>query len=317
MSGARAAAGEGAAAAPTEPPTEDHPILSAGVGCLVLAVLFERRLRAKAAWLIALIARRFFLDQFAYRARLRRGDPGAPDVRNVEHPLDRGIPVRYETAAVYLGFVRLWVSALAYFRKRIGPGFDDSIVEFLEGMGRCYADAASVYGSCLSTTARPPRAPSPLLAFVYAVDPHLFCVPSLHVLVVGFTYKRMEELLGALGLAGEYSVELEALRRRALRITESILYVRQHSVNCIPAALSMLGVIAPGFGEEESLGLLESLFADDPDILPESRAAAIEYMSSLYRDLVSAGDGRDERYAAIADFVAEYDSAVDAVPELA
>lgn len=296
---------------------EKHPILSAGLGRLMLAVLADRRLRPKAASFVGLVARRFFIDQFVYRAKIRRGDPSAPTVTNVEHPLDRGIPIRYETAPVYLGFVRLWVSALAYFRKRIGPAFDEDILSFLDGMGRCYADASAVYGTGLSTTRRPGRAPSAYLAFVYAVDPHLFCVPSLHVLVVGFTYKRLEEMLAARGLSGEYAAELAALRLRALRITESILYVRQHSVNCIPAALSMLGVIAPGFGPEESSALLRGLFADDPDIEPRARAEAIAYMESLYRELASVGPGRDERYEAISAFVRGYDSSVDAVPELA
>jgi hypothetical protein len=211
-------------------------------------------------------------------------------------------------AGIYLGFIKLWIFALAYVRKRIGPAFDDDLIDFLAGLKRCYSDASGIYGHYLSTTRRPARAPCLRLAFVYAVDPHLFCVPSLHVLVVGYTYRRLHELLEARGLAGRFSVELEALRNRAIAITESILYVRQHSVNCIPAALSMLQVIVPSYDAAESKAFLSTLFRNEPGLAPERRLEVVGYMAALYDTLTAGGEAKQERYSAIVDFVRGYES---------
>ena len=244
---------------------EGGGILRGSVVYLVLVVLTRFRLLGATASFVVTVAKRFFIDQFGYKLR-----PGTVPLRNVEHKLDEGIPVRYETAGLYLTFVQLWISALSYLRRRLGRGFDDDIVDFLGGLQRCYLDASSVYGQCLSTTRRPDRAPCPRLAFVYAVDPHLFCVPSLHVLVVCYSYWKIGELLRARGADAEFAPELAALRARAVAITESILYVRQHSVNCIPTALAMLSVILPGYDEAEAKAFLSELFAGEDEIPHEA-----------------------------------------------
>jgi hypothetical protein len=252
--------------------------------------------------LVATISRRFFFDQFVHKFK-----PGSVPVRNIEHPLDSGIPVRYEAVGVYLTFVKLWISALGYLRRELGPSFDGELADFMAGIERCYSDASIVYGRCLSTTKRPPRAPSIRLAMVYAVDPHLFCVPSLHVLLVCFTYRKLEDLLRARGECGRFRLELAAVRARAIAITESILYVRQHSVNCIPTALAMLSTILPSYDRAEARAFLSELFTGDDEIDPAQRSAAFEYMAGLYESLMAAGTGQDGRYGAIVDFVRNYD----------
>jgi hypothetical protein len=297
---------------PTGPEAGMHRILRENPVPLVLVVLFKWRLLRPTLSFIGTVLRRFFFDQFMYRLK-----PGRVPVKNIEHPLDAWIPVRYEKAGVYLGFIKLWIFALAYLRKRIGPGFDDDILDFLAGLRRCYADAAGIYGQCLSTTRRPARAPCLQLAFVYAVDPHLFCVPSLHVLVVGYTYQRLRDLLAVRGLAGRFAVELETLRNQAIAITESILYVRQHSVNCIPAALSMLQVIVPSYDAAESKAFLSGLFENEPGLSAYRRSEILAYMESLYDTLASVGTAQDERFGAINNFLAEYRSMeFDQAPKL-
>jgi len=291
-------------------------IIGASKARIVSRVLLNRRLFVATMRLVGTILRRFFIDQFIYAARLwlagLRGEGATPGVKNIEHPLDARIPVRYEESALYLTFVELWISALSYLGKRIGKDFDDDAAVFIEGLARCYADAASVYGRGLTTTRRPERAPSLRLAFVYAVDPHLFCVPSLHVLVVCYTYGRLAELLAKRGEAERYARELSELRARAVAITESILYVRQHSVNCIPTALAMLSVILPSYGEVEAKSLMAELWHGE---VPETdRAEIVDYMNALY-DRVAAPEGL-AIYDAIADFVASYEEMdLDQAPE--
>ena len=281
---------------------EGEAILHGSTFRLALAVIRKRVLVKAVFSLVATIGRRFFFDQFVHKFK-----PGSVPVRNIEHPLDAGIPVRYESVGVYLTFVKLWVSAIGYLRHELGPSFDEDMADFLAGIERCYSDASSVYSRCLSTTRRPPRAPSLRLAMVYAVDPHLFCVPSLHVLLVCFTYHRVAELLEARGAKARFAGELRVLRARAVAITESILYVRQHSVNCIPTALAMLSVILPSYDAAEATAFLSELFAGDDDIPQAQRAAAFGYMAGLYERLMASGSGHDEIYGAIADFVEKYE----------
>lgn len=289
-----------------------NPILTGSTVYLVAVVMTSWRLLRRTLRFGGTVARKFFIDQFLYRHALRSGSPKAPELRNIEHPLDARVPVRYEAIDTYLGFVQMWISALSYIRYREGRRFNAAIIDFITGLERCYVDAALVYGQCLSTTRRPERAPNRRLAFVYAVDPHLFCVPSLHVLVVCYTYRKLADILSASGLSATYAVELAALRDRAIAITESILYVRQHSVNCIPTALAMLSVIVPSYEQPEALEFLKTLFVSDASIVPKDRSDMVGYMAALLEDLNAAGPGQDERYGAIVQFLRSYPETVSA-----
>lgn len=288
-------------------PTSEQAVLRGSTLYLILVVLGSPRLLWALLSFLGTALRRFFFDQFAYRFKLRPGSSNKPKLRNVEHPLDATIPVRYETIGVYLTFIQLWISAISYLRRCLGPSFNADFIEFLAGLQRCYSDASGVYGRCLSTTTRPAQAPSLRFAFVYAVDPHLFCVPSLHVLVVCYTYKKLEDLLSARDDYEVFKPELVAVKARAVAITESILYVRQHSVNCIPTALSMLSVILPSYDEIEAKAFLAELFKDDDDISEARRNDALAYMLNLYDRVAGNGLGPGERYGAIVDFLVGYE----------
>lgn len=260
--------------------------------------------------LVMLISKYFFIDQFVYKARINidklRNKEDGFFAKNIEHEMDSIIPTRYEETGLYLSFISLWISALSYFSNEFGKNFDSIILDFISGLGRCYVDAAGIYGKGLTTTRRPQKAPSHKLAFVYALDPHLFCVPSLHVIIVCYTYKKMEEILCAMEAQKKYSNELEELKRRAIAISESILYVRQHSINCIPTALAALSVILPAYTESEAKSFMEKLWKD---IIPEAdRNKIIAYMLNLY-DSVSI-KGSSNIYNEITAFVKAYDNGI-------
>jgi len=287
--------------------TPELPVLRGSTLYLILVVLGSPRLLWAVLSFIGTAFRRFFFDQYRYRFRLRPDSTNKPEIRNVEHPLDAFIPVRYESIGLYLTFIQLWISSISYLRRCLGWSFNTDISEFLAGLRRCYLDASTVYGQCLSTTRRPAEAPSLRYAFVYAVDPHLFCVPSLHVLVVCYTYKKLEGLLRARDDLELFRPEFEAVKARALAITESILYVRQHSVNCIPTALSMLSVILPSYDELEARAFLSGLFKNDDDISEAHRNEALAYMLELYDRVAGNGLQPAERYGAIVDFLVSYE----------
>jgi hypothetical protein len=59
---------------------------------------------------------------------------------------------------------------------------------------------------------------------------------------------------------GRSARALAYLRQEAVRITESILFVKQHSVNCIGASMFYLSLAFPEFGREAMAEFVESLF---------------------------------------------------------
>jgi hypothetical protein len=157
---------------------------------------------------------------------------------------------------------------LRYFGRRIyGPAQD-----FTLSMGKLYAFAAEVYRKNLSTTERPFYIARPRFFLIHLADPHLMCIPSLHVMIVIHTYTMFGVLAEKLGEKENLKEQMLELRNGALAISQAILYVKQHSVNCIPAALYAMTCYTPDlFPPEEAEKFTMDLFspAPSPDTAPK------------------------------------------------
>jgi len=80
---------------------------------------------------------------------------------------------------------------------------------------------------------------------------------------------------------------VEALRRRALEITEAILFVKQHSVNCVSAALYAMTRFDPAlFPPEEAAAFVQDLFTTTP---LEGREHIREMITTRFWAFVEAG----------------------------
>jgi hypothetical protein len=283
----------------------DKPWEPLGFTCI--RTLANRRLRKAARRCIASILRNFFFLQ--YRAALF---PGRIPVSRVDHPLDERIPFTPRRIAVYLDFTAFWVRVVGFLLKTYGRRAEAAVLDFIESMGRLYTFAAEVYRKNLSTTRRPFYIGRPRFAVIHAMDPHLMCIPSLHVMVVIRTYTKLREILLVLGEADTNASLIERVRRGALDITEAVLYVKQHSVNCISAAMyAMTRFDAELFQDEEASLFTDGLFIQ-PDALGVCRASHVkpqkihtcnrlldagnagkirEYILSLYRRFADQGRG--------------------------
>jgi hypothetical protein len=153
-------------------------------------------------------------------------------------------------------------------------------------MGKLYETAAEVYAVCFSTTNRPHYLASPRFVVIHVFDPHLMCIPSLHVMVVIRTYTFFRDVIRRLG--GEaFSAQVEEMRRGALDITEAVLYVKQHSVNCISAAMyAMTRFDGSLFPPEEARGFCDELFLNAPSIAKADEDAIRAHILSLYESFV-------------------------------
>ena len=289
----------------TAPKIDPQNIAAPGIkeeslGKSFLRVLGHPYLRVTALRCIASILRHFFFAQ--YRAAFL---PGRIPVSRVDHPLDLKIPFLPGKVNIYLDFVAFWIRGLGFILRNYGRQALEPARHFIETMGQLYAHAADVYGKHLSTTYRPFYISHPRFLPIHGLDPHLMCIPSLHVMVVVRTYTFFGDLFRALGKedAAPRSAELY---RGAIAITEAVLYIKQHSVNCIPAAMYAMTRFEPRlFPPEEAARFAEELFFREKDPAAEDAQAIRQYILSMYRRFLAEGENAADWKKPLLDFLRE------------
>jgi hypothetical protein len=224
-----------------------------------IALALSRPAFAAAALKLAVEAvRSFFLPQNENALFRRRR------IVNVDHPLDSTIPLDPSRIGKYLDFVRLWMGSFYYLWKRCGSRSEAALTRYIDAIRELYSDAGSVYWKVHTTTTRPAKNYDLRFALIHATDPHQNCVPSLHVLIVVANWRLALATARELGAEEELGPWIESLRREAVAITESVLFVKQHSVNCIGASLYYLARRGPRLGDELVRSFVRELFAAAP-----------------------------------------------------
>jgi len=193
--------------------------------------------------------------------------PGRIPVCNVDHPLDEKIPFVPSWVTIYLDFVNFWIRMLSFLLRRYGRRAYIPVRDFIQSMGDLYAYAAEVYKKNLSTTKRPFYIARPRFFLIHLLDPHLMCIPSLHVMVAIHTYTQFKVIAKKLGEEESLKEQILEVEQGALAISQAILFVKQHSVNCIPAALYAMTCFSPCiFTREEARAFTQRLFSPAPDV---------------------------------------------------
>ena len=235
---------------------------------------------------LSTVMRDFFFLQFSVKFRIKK-----IPIINVDHPLDETVPFTPEKVSTYLDFVSFWIRPLRYIGKRYGTKVQQKYTaEFLTLVDRCYRDASEVYRFRMTTTKRPKYYRGKFLT-IHMFDPHYLCVPSLHVIIVVLAYTFYKKAFAELGMEKE---EADALNKElydgAVAIAETVLYIKQHSVNCIPAALYAMTRITPDEANPtEIIRFIDSLFADAKDVSAENAAAIRMHIEDRYEQLFLEG----------------------------
>jgi hypothetical protein len=270
----------------------------------VFRILGSPYLRITALQCTASIFRNFFFLQ--YRAAL---SPGLIPVTRVDHPLDLKIPFLPGKVNVYLDFIAFWVRCLGFLLKHCDRKALEPVRNFIECMGQVYSFAAEVYRVNLSTTDRPFYIRRLRFLVIHAVDPHLMCIPSLHVMIVIRTYTLFNEIIKSLSLEERFAAQAEELRRGALAITEAVLYIKQHSVNCISAAMyamSRYDRINPClFSPAEAERFASEIFMEEESLSKEDGDEIREYILALYRRFLDEGEKSEDWKKPLLDFLKE------------
>ena len=279
-------------------------VYSENFSCAFLRSVFLPSLRPAFFKCVPSIFYNFFYCQF--RAAFL---PGRIPVTKVDHPLDEKIPFIPAWVTIYLDFIYFWVRTISFFLRRYRRRALGLMGEFIRSIGELYAFAAEVYKKNLSTTKRPFYIARPRFFLIHLMDPHLMCVPSLHVMVVIHTYLRFADAAKRLGDEEKLKAQILEMRQGALAICQAILFVKQHSVNCIPAALYAMTCFSPKlFPPEEAEAFTAQLFSPAPPVCEitaikrehpsaapatkvskEDQAEIKKYIITLYRRYLSEG----------------------------
>lgn len=267
---------------------EQTTFTTKGIGLfpILLRTLGDGRSRKAFFKYIGTVMNDFFFLQFSVKFGFKK-----IPILNVDHQLDQTVPFTPDKVSVYLDFVAFWVRPLGYIGRRFGKEAQAKYTaEFLYLVDLCYRDAAEVYRFRMTTTKRPHYHRGSFLT-IHLFDPHFLCVPSLHVIIVVLAYTFYRKAFAELGMEEkEMAILNKELFDGAVAITETVLYIKQHSVNCIPAALYAMTRITP---EEvtptEVMRFIDHLFVNAPAVAPENVVKIRAHISDLYEELFLEG----------------------------
>jgi hypothetical protein len=207
----------------------------------------------------------------------------------IDSEIDDKIPFTPDKVGTYLRFVNYFVRPISMLVKRFGLHKAAPVcAEYINFIASLYEDAGTIYKYCLTTTHRPEYKKNRQFRFIYKNDPHYLCVPSLHICIVTGCYSFFRDLFVKEHFTqNEQDLWNKELYTDAVAIGESVLFVKQHSVNCIPAALYMMTIVHSNlFTTYDSVNFINSLFACDNTISPSDRIEIINHINFMYERLL-------------------------------
>jgi hypothetical protein len=246
----------------------------------ILRILIHPLLLFRGCRCILIIFNNFFLFQF--RAALF---PGRIPVSRAEHVLDQRIPFNPRFVGIYLDFVAFWIRSAEFLCVRYGKKGVALAADFIDSIAELYTAAMRIYTKNLSTTRRPRRREF-RFRIIHLFDPHLMCIPSLHVMIVIRTYTKLRGYVRSMGEEEVLRPFTEKIFKGALVITEAVLYIKQHSINCIAASLYIMNCLDPEqFSLSDAEDFVYGLFRTE-----EARDIPPEYAPFYTEPLIRTGD---------------------------
>lgn len=246
----------------------------------------------------------FFITQFARKFGFTK-----TPIAKVDNELDQKIPFTPSKVGTYIDFVPFWIRPLSMLIKRLGyKNAKPYVIDFLKKITLAYSSAAKVYKICMSTTDRPRYHKLFYFRVIHFFDPHYFCVPSLHICVISLVWTFYRDAFSKIKEISEEDKKnyLDEIYNRAIEIAEAVLYIKQHSVNCIPAALYMMTVlIRPNFTAEDGIQFLCDMFVKT-NIPIESQRELKDYMYYIFERFLLVGISDDNWLSPIKAWLKEY-----------
>ena len=264
-----------------------------GVGRTILTVLIHPGLLSRGIRCFFTILYKFFLFQYCAAHFLRL------PVSRVDNALDDVIPFNPGFVRIYLDFTAFWIRIAGFLSIGYGKKGRRYAADFISSITNLYSFTFQIYRKNLSTTARPLYKKGFHFRLIHLVDPHLMCIPSLHVMLVAHSYAAFRYYLRCLGETETQRMLEEKVFNGALAITEAVLYVKQHSINCIAATFYTMNCFnSQLFTIADAEKFMYSLFKDktindipkeyvpyysEPFVCPDDIVLLRDFILNLYR----------------------------------
>ena len=231
-------------------------------------------------------------------------------VKHVDHELDEKVPFRADTVKCYMDFINIWIRPLNMLLHRYGwlQG-SRHCAEVMRYLIKTYTYALKIYRHCMTTTYRTP-CDQKQVKKLRAADPHYCCVPSLHISIVCLCFSFYKMLFDRENFTfmekQRWNWELYS---RAVEIGETVLYLKQHSVNCIPAALYMLTRLAPElFTPSDAVRFVNDLFQKAEDVTEKDKGEIRSHIIFMYERFLLEGTTEDDWTLPITRWLDAYDA---------
>lgn len=247
---------------------------------------------------------KFFFLQFSVKMKLRK-----IPVVSVDNALDKKIPFTPERVSVYLDFIHSLARPLGFCISTFkGKERVKIITGVLDLLRSCYDTASRIYSFRMSTTDRPHYKKDRHFRLIHALDSHLMCVPSLHVaiMIMAWIYYRDVFKLPFFN-EEETKYYTDQVYESARAITETVLYVKQHSVNCIPAAIYMMtNLLTDKFTLEDANYFIDTLFVQCTDISDQTKQELYTYIHTMFNRFVQENASTDDWTVPIKNWLVNY-----------
>ena len=97
------------------------------------------------------------------------------------------------------------------------------------------------------------------------------------------------------------------LYTHGIEIAESVLYMKQHSVNCISAAIYMVTKTAPELlTEEMSIDFIDSMFKDSIYVEKTDSKEITSYIKKMYKNLMEESRNSDDWTSPLKEWLKNY-----------
>lgn len=259
------------------------PLENYSVAGTVLRLLSGRETRKASLEFMKVAFHNFFMLQTKQKLKITK-----IPVVNIDHVLDEQVPFIPKKVKIYLDFVSFFIRIMGMFIKELGVKNGSAYcVRIINYIKQLYLDAATIYRLVLTTTNRPFYIKTPKFLTIHLFDPHLLCVPSLHVSIVSGVWALVRKLFNEEDCKIDEEKKetfLKQIYDGAVRITESVLFVKQHSLNCVGAALYMISATGSVgfFTAPDAEKFITSLFESSKEIAENECLTIKKYIYSLY-----------------------------------
>ena len=228
----------------------------------------------------------FFLPQFQTRLL-----PGIRPISVLQHREDASLPFVPSCVRSYLGYMAIWLKTLQYLYNAFGKQALADIAQMIRDICLIYYAAGRVYRRRQSTTASRRTPPlNPYFILIRLFDPHLHCIPSLHVMTICYNYHKTRQIIMKLkdGQTGKetYTQAVAQTYTLALQITEAVLLVKQHSLLDVGPSLFLLSSLFPDYDRREVKRFIGGLFENHRVIGPEAVARIRAAIIQTYEEML-------------------------------